>query len=118
MYRQRNVPNSSWREEFTMALSWFAWRSNDRIQRAQNNNPAMRPGDKGEAVHLLQAALIINGFDVPSHGVDQNGVRHDDYNAETRNAVREVEDDDSLSIKDAGIAGKQVITELDTDSNR
>src|SRR5947207_61607 len=50
MYRQRNVPNSSWREEFTMALSWFAWRSNDRIQRAQNNKPAMRPGDKGAAV--------------------------------------------------------------------
>jgi peptidoglycan hydrolase-like protein with peptidoglycan-binding domain len=99
-----------------MALSWFAWRNNNRIQRAQNNNPAMRTGEKGEPVHLLQASLILNGFDVPSHGVGENGVRNDNYGQQTQAAVREAEDLDNLSIKDSGVAGKQVITDLDTDS--
>jgi peptidoglycan hydrolase-like protein with peptidoglycan-binding domain len=99
-----------------MVLSWFAWQNIDRVQRAQNNSPAMKFGEKGDPVHLLQAALILNGFDVPSHGVDANGVRHDNYGADTQAAVRATESLDSLSIKDSGIAGKQVVTELDNDS--
>lgn len=99
-----------------MTLAWFAWQKNFRIQQAQNNSPSMKPGEKGEAVHLLQAALILNGFDVPAHGVDDKGVRNDNYGFQTQAAVRAAENSDNLSIKDTGIAGKQVITELDDDS--
>jgi hypothetical protein len=52
-----------------MTLSWVEWQSDPRVQRAENNNPAMKSGESGRPVHLLQAALILHGFDVPHHGI-------------------------------------------------
>src|SRR5262249_25068447 len=95
-----------------------AWRDNSRIQKAENNNPAMRTGEKGEAVHLLQAALILNGFDVPHHGVGANGERNDNFGNETAAAVRAAETGFGLSIHDGGVAGKEVIGALDNASTR
>lgn len=100
-----------------MALSWVVWRDNKRIQQAEQNSPSMKSGEKGEAVHLLQAALILNEIDVPHHGVT-NGVRNDNYLQETQSAVREAEKKFGLSIQDQGIAGKQVIGALDRECNK
>lgn len=100
-----------------MTLSWTGWQDNARIQSAENNNPAIRPGAAGQHVHLLQAALILNGFDVPHHGVDENsGVQNSNYLGETQAAVRACEGRFGLS-RDTGIAGREVISRLDRESN-
>jgi peptidoglycan hydrolase-like protein with peptidoglycan-binding domain len=100
-----------------MALLWVVWRDNKRIQQAEQNSPSMKSGEKGEAVHLLQAALILNGIDVPHHGVTK-GVRNDNYLQETQTAVRAAEKKFGLTIQDQGIAGKQVIGALDRECNK
>ena len=100
-----------------MALSWVVWRDNERIQRAENNSPSMKPGESGLPVHLLQAALILNGFDVPHHGVSGNPpVQNANYLSETQAAVRQCEARFGLS-RDTGIAGKEVIQRLDQETN-
>jgi len=100
-----------------MAVIWEVWSSVDRIQKAEQNSPSMKSGERGPPVHLLQAALIMNDCDVPQHGeanvpgVDaaQNAM----YLTETAAAVRAAEQRFNLD-KDVGIAGKQVIGRLDT----
>jgi hypothetical protein len=87
------------------------WRDNQRVQQAERNSPSMKPGEKGDAVHLLQAALILNNIDVPHHGVT-NGVKNDNYLSETQAAVRAAEQRFNLT-RDNGIAGQQVIQALD-----
>jgi len=36
-----------------MALSWSPWRDDQRVQRAEVNNPPFRFGESGQPVHLL-----------------------------------------------------------------
>jgi hypothetical protein len=101
-----------------MALSWEVWRNDERIKKAANNNPSMKFGEKGQAVHLLQAALILNEIDVPHHGIGDNGLQNNNYLNETQAAVRQAEGKFGLSLHDKGIAGKQVIGALDNANNR
>ncbi len=100
-----------------MALSWVVWRDNKRVQQAAENSPSMKTGEKGDHVHFLQAALILNEIDVPHHGIT-NGVKNDNYLQETQAAVRAAERKFGLSIQDQGIAGKQVIGALDRECNK
>ena len=100
-----------------MTLSWVEWQNDPRVQRAENNNPAMKPGESGRPVHLLQAALILHGFDVPHHGITGDPPRqNNNYLGETQNAVRQCEARFGLT-QDIGIAGQQVIQRLDQESN-
>ena len=100
-----------------MALSWIVWRDNARIQRAENNNPSMKSGEAGEPVHLLQAALILQGFDVPHHGVSGDPPRqNNNFLNETQAAVRQCEQRFGLTL-DVGVAGQQVIRRLDQENN-
>ena len=100
-----------------MALSWVIWRDNKRVQQAEQNSPSMKAGEKGDHVHFLQAALILNEIDVPHHGITK-GVKNDNYLQETQAAVRAAEKKFGLSIQDQGIAGKQVIGALDRECNK
>jgi peptidoglycan hydrolase-like protein with peptidoglycan-binding domain len=96
-----------------MTLTWEVWRNEARIQRAENNNPSMKPGESGQPVHLLQAALILQGFDVPAHGIlPEQVVQNNNYGQQTAAAVRECEARFGLT-RDAGIAGREVISRLD-----
>jgi len=100
-----------------MALSWEVWRDELRIQRAENSSPSMKSGEKGQPVHLLQAALILNGIDVPHHGVSGTPpVQNNNFLSETAAAVRECEARFGLT-RDTGVAGREVIRRLDQDSN-
>jgi hypothetical protein len=92
-----------------MTLSWVIWNKNDRIRRAERDAPAMRQGEAGKPVHLLQAALIINGIDDSEHGVESRAF----YGVPTRRAVQACEGQFELTIRDAGVAGTQVIGALD-----
>lgn len=109
--------------EVYVTLSWTMWRDNERVQRAEQNSPAMKPGDKGQHVHLLQAALILNDIDVPHHGfVHAAGtpanqrVQNNNYQQETQSAVRTAEQRFNLT-RDQGVAGREVVQALDNATN-
>jgi len=77
----------------------------------------MKSGEKGQPVHLLQAALILNGFDVPHHGISGDPpVQNSNYLGETQTAVRQCEARFDLS-RDTGIAGQEVVQRLDQESD-
>ncbi len=100
-----------------MALAWEPWRDNQRIQRAENNNPSMKVGESGQHVHLLQAALVLQGFDVPHHGITGDPPRqNNNFLNETQSAVRQCEVRFSLS-RDTGVAGQEVVRRLDQENN-
>jgi hypothetical protein len=100
-----------------MALSWEPWRNNQRVQRAENNNPPMQSGESGEHVHLLQAALVLQAFDVPHHGVTgRPPQQNNNFLTETQSAVRECEARFNLT-RDVGIAGQEVVQRLDQENN-
>jgi peptidoglycan hydrolase-like protein with peptidoglycan-binding domain len=99
-----------------MTLTWEIWRNDARIQRAERSAPSMRPGESGQPVHLLQAALILQGFDVPAHGIiTGQSVQNNNYGAQTAAAVRECEARFGLT-RDGGIAGREVIGKLDVNN--
>lgn len=100
-----------------MALSWIVWRDNDRIRRAETSSPSMKFGESGEPVHLLQAALILQGFDVPHHGISGDPPRqNNNFRNETQAAVRQCEQRFGLTI-DTGVAGREVVGRLDRENN-
>jgi len=100
-----------------MALSWEPWRADQRIQRAENNNPPMKTGESGQPVHLLQASLVLQGFNIPHHGVTGKPPRqNNNFLSETQAAVRACEGKFGLT-PDIGIAGQEVIRRLDVENN-
>ena len=99
-----------------MVLTWVVWRDVARIQRAEASNPSMKPGESGQPVHLLQAALILQGFDVPAHGIlPRQTVQNNKYGQQTATAVRACEVRFGLT-RDSGIAGREVISRLDVNN--
>jgi len=99
-----------------MALSWLPWQNDPQVQRAENSSPSMKPGTAGQQVHLLQAALILQGFDVPHHGISGNPPRqNNNYMSETQAAVRQCEARFGLTV-DTGVAGQQVVRRLDSEN--
>jgi peptidoglycan hydrolase-like protein with peptidoglycan-binding domain len=82
------------------------WAGNARLQKAANNNPAMRQGDSNkEAVTLLQTALTTAGFPMEK-GVD--GI----FGSQTAGAVVRVEKKFGFAV-DGGIAGREALGALD-----
>lgn len=94
-----------------MALNSQMLRSNERLQAASRNDPALKPGESGQAVRLLQEALIAVGYPMP-RSTKPNGTVDGIYGQETAQKVREFERDHRLAV-DRGIAGMQVLTNLD-----
>ena len=70
---------------------------------------AMRKGSKGEAVKMLQQALIDCGFELPKFGIDG------DYGSETRQAVLNYQNSrESITLKD-GVIGPETMRALKAD---
>lgn len=87
-------------------LNFAKFATNNRIKRAADNAPPMKPGEPDrEAVTILQEALIQAGFQIKDGATGL-------YGPQTTAAVQEVERKHGLD-SDQGIAGHQVITRLD-----
>lgn len=93
-----------------MALKSPRFVNNARLQKAADNNPAMLRGEKGEAVRLLQQALIDLGFEMPI-SVRKYGSPDGIFGDETVKKVREFQAKQTL--KQDGIAGRDTFTRLD-----
>ena len=96
-----------------MALNSRELRSNQRLQAASRNDPPLKPGESGQAVRLLQEALIAVGYPLP-RSTRPNGDVDGIYGRETARKVQEFERDHRLAV-DRGIAGMQVLTNLDAE---
>jgi peptidoglycan hydrolase-like protein with peptidoglycan-binding domain len=94
-----------------MPLTSTRFSRNHRLQAAAENNPPMRKGEHGEAVQILQQALIDCGFDMPistnKGGQTPDGI----YGDETVNTVYKFQAREGLQRD--GIAGRQTLTRLD-----
>ncbi|MGE3806941.1 MAG: peptidoglycan-binding protein, partial [Gemmataceae bacterium] len=84
--------------------------NNDRLRRAAENNPAMRQGEEGEAVRLVQQALIDLGFPMPI-STRRYGSPDGIYGNETATRVRDFQRQQHLSSD--GIAGRNTLAKLD-----
>lgn len=93
-----------------MSLIYPFFQSNKRLQSAYNNNPPLRPGERGLAVALLQAALIDLGYPMPMT-TSGKGFPDGDYGQETKNTVLKFQE--KSKIDRDGLAGKQTIGKLD-----
>ena len=82
-----------------------------RLQSAEQNSPALQSGERGDAVRILQQALVDQGFAMPkskaSPGADADGI----YGAETVAAVSAFQKRERLAVD--GKAGKQTLGRLD-----
>jgi peptidoglycan hydrolase-like protein with peptidoglycan-binding domain len=93
-----------------MALRSPRFVNNQRLQRAAANNPPLRGVETGEAVRLLQQALIDLGFPMPKsirHYGSPDGI----YGDETKARVRDFQTQQGLSPD--GEAGHDTMTRLD-----
>lgn len=85
--------------------------SNARLRSAKQNNPPLRHGERGEAVAILQEALIDLAYPMPlstsygSHRAD--GI----YGDETLRSVQAFQGD--YGLQRDGIAGKETLDRLD-----
>lgn len=94
------------------------WANNDTLQAASENHPALKPGDRGDAVALLQEALTKLGFELPestrARAPDTTPIRFNGvYNDETARKIVELERRNPPLDIDRGVAGKQVLTKMD-----
>jgi peptidoglycan hydrolase-like protein with peptidoglycan-binding domain len=93
-----------------MALRSPRFVDNPRLQRASENNPPLRSGETGEAVRLVQQALIDLGFPMPI-SIRRYGSPDGIYGNETAGRVREFQTKHGLSPD--GVAGRQTLGKLD-----
>jgi len=93
-----------------MTLQSARFKNNQRLQRAASNRPPMREGETGEAVRILQRALIDLGFLMPI-STKRFGSPDGIYGDETTRRVREFQAKHGLSQD--GVAGHDTLAKLD-----
>jgi peptidoglycan hydrolase-like protein with peptidoglycan-binding domain len=94
-----------------MALRSTLFAGNRRLNLAAQNSPALKPGERGEAVWLLQLALYDLGYSLP-RSTRRDGTLDRIYGREMLTTVRRVEERYGLSL-DRGIAGREVLRTID-----
>ena len=94
-----------------MPLTSPRFRDHARLQSAAENNPPIRKGERGEAVAILQQALIDCGFAMPAS--TSNGTQTPDgiYGDETVTTVYKFQAREGLQRD--GITGRDTLARLD-----
>ncbi len=93
-----------------MALTSPRFSKNKRLQSAAENKPPMRSGEAGEAVRILQQALIDLGYRMPI-STKRSGSPDGIYGKETAGVAKLVQGQYGLSVD--GVAGKNTLHKLD-----
>ena len=92
-----------------MPLHSKRFSGNARLQQAAGNNPPLRNGSSGDAVAIIQQALVDLGYEMPISTA--RGATDGIYGTETTQVVSEFQSDEELSRD--GIAGHDTIGRLD-----
>lgn len=92
-----------------MALTSDRFKNNTRLQAAARNEPAMRWGERGDPVAIVQKAYIDLGYSMP--GSTDGGAMDGIFGKETYAVTRNFQSKHSLGVD--GIIGKQTLHELD-----
>jgi peptidoglycan hydrolase-like protein with peptidoglycan-binding domain len=95
-----------------MALTSPRFSSNAELQAASENNPALRKGAKGEAVAILQQAMVDLGFPMPISTGGGDGPADGIYGNETAATVQAFQRANGLQAD--GVAGRQTLQRLET----
>lgn len=93
-----------------MALKSPRFSSNQRLQQASENNPPLKTGETGEAVRLIQQALIELGFALPQ-STKQHGSPDGVYGEETFEAVKQFQAKHGLKAE--GWVGRNTLAKLE-----
>jgi peptidoglycan hydrolase-like protein with peptidoglycan-binding domain len=92
-----------------MALSSPRFKRDPNLRLAANNQPSLKVGARGEAVKILQQALIDLGFAMPRSNT--GGFPDGIYGSETEATVKAFQRANALSAD--GIAGRDTLLRLD-----
>lgn len=96
-----------------MPLTSPRFRWNTRLQNVETNNPAMKRGESGHAVRLIQQAMIDLGIDPMTKSVKKHGTVDGLFGGETVAAVKKYQR--SKPLKDDGVVGRNTMRALDSD---
>ena len=81
-----------------------------RLEAAFDNSPAMRRGEKSDAVAKVQQALVDDGFEMPV-STRKTGSPDGIYGKETRDAIRKFQGTYGLGVD--GVVGRETLGQLD-----
>ena len=94
-----------------MALRAGRFSQNARLAQASNSAPALKQGEKGEAVAIVQQALVDLGFPMPNSTNGGRGLADGIFGAETLRIVRQFQSMNGLAVD--GDLGRNSLARLD-----
>lgn len=94
-----------------MPLTSMRFGSNARLLAASDNKPALKLGEKGDAVAIVQMALVDLGFKMPKTTGDGRKLPDGVFGAETLAAVKAFQTQNGLTAD--GVAGRDTLTVLE-----
>ncbi len=94
-----------------MALTSPRFSANDRLRKASENTPPVKQGDRGEAVAILQMALLDLGMAMPNSTNQGRTLPDGIFGPETANRVRSFQIANGL-VSDA-IVGRLTLAALE-----
>ena len=95
-----------------MALTSSRFASEPRLVKASENAPALKQGDSGEGVAIVQAALIDLGFDMPNSTHKGKTLPDGIFGGETAQRIREFQAVAGLASD--GVVGRMTLAALET----
>ena len=93
-----------------MSLQSPRFSKNTRLRSASQNAPPLRKGESGEAVRILQRALLDLGYPMPL-STGRSGVPDGIFGNETAHAVSQYQQDFGLAVD--AIVGSETMSSLD-----
>jgi len=94
-----------------MALRSGRFAKNARLVQVSTNNPAMRQGEKGDAVAIVQQSLVDLGFAMPITTKKGSSLADGIFGQETFRVVKLFQTKNGLTAD--GIVGRNTIAKLD-----
>lgn len=94
-----------------MPLTSPRFANDPRLQKASDNNPPMKQGERGESVATVQRALVDLGFSMPITTANGTKLADGIFGPETAKIVRQFQSLNGLMVD--GIVGTQTMRRLE-----
>lgn len=94
-----------------MALRAGRFSNNTRLERASNNQPSIKQGEKGEAVAIVQQAFVDLGFAMPNTTNNGRSLADGIFGSETARVVSQFQAANRIAVD--GSVGRNTLAKLD-----